>query len=88
VNQGPFEYGDGSKNKERCRMEGQRIMCDAMTWCRSVKESSVNMVRRPMTRERLPDMGMAGSFFSCNLRTTRTVHDLLASRSYDSLESR
>lgn len=60
-----------------------------MAWCRSVKESTVkNVARRPMTRERLPDMGMYGSFISCNLRTTRAVHDPLASRSYDWLESR
>jgi hypothetical protein len=88
VNQGPFEYRDRSKTEETgVHTEGSGS--GVVAWCRCIKDSSVNdMVRRPMTRERLPDVGIPGSFISCNLRTTRTVHDLLASRSYDWLESR
>ena len=74
--------------KETVSVRRVKVSGERMAWCRSVKDISVNMVRRPMTRERLPDMGMPGSLISCSLRTTRTGHDPLASRSYDSLESR
>ncbi len=86
VNQSPLEYNDRSKNEEiGVRMESQEVTCKAMmAWRGRIKDNSVNnMVRRPMTRGRLPDTGVPGSLTSFNLRTTRTVHDSLASRSYD-----
>ncbi len=87
VNQSPLEYNDRSKNEEiGVRMESQEVTCKAMmAWRGRIKDNSVNnMVRRPMTRGRLQDIDVPRSLtLATNLRTTRTVHDSLVTRSYD-----